>query len=169
MNDKVNNQNPIVVIKRTFRLLCLSISWLALLNSADARTTESYLDEAVRTPQQAPPGFAELERSPGGQLHAVNDGTLRFVYREQYHDLDGLLAFTIKDGMNTVVIPHLSLPPNLQLSNQYGFQLFELDVDDCMFTSTGALPDGTYLLEVRNEKDEVWYLRFQRNNAPACP
>lgn len=93
--------------------------------------------------------YASLNRKlSGSYYHCDIDNLLLHVkYDEEYIDQDGNLSFTIKNsaGINaSIPIPQVV----------YGDNRIDFDV------STLAI--GFYILEVRNEKNETFYLRFKK-------
>jgi hypothetical protein len=97
----------------------------------------------------------------GGFITLEDDRKLRFIYQEEYSDLDGKLTYNIYNDKHEVVMTDvlnslLLAPKRLDISNiKYGKNTIVLNVDCC-------LACGEYfILELINEKQEKWYLRFK--------
>ncbi|OFY82857.1 MAG: hypothetical protein A3F72_01865 [Bacteroidetes bacterium RIFCSPLOWO2_12_FULL_35_15] len=105
---------------------------------------------------------AIVKRELDGGYHIVYDGNLSFKYDEEYNDLDGKLKFNIYNSHNTIVASNSTmLPTSAQPLVSYGDNRIKLNIASCTFTPTGNLGSGFYILEVINEKNEKWYLRFK--------
>ncbi|CAN5905123.1 hypothetical protein BH11BAC7_BH11BAC7_32930 [soil metagenome] len=110
--------------------------------------------------------YAQLKKKlDGGYYQAIN-GRLFFRYDEEYNDADGYLTFNIYEDQKENVFPPItsnnSLPPAIRPHVVYGTNYYRLNTIQCNFTNTGGtLPNGFYILEVINEKNEHWYLRFK--------
>jgi hypothetical protein len=90
-------------------------------------------------------------------------GTLNFKFDEEYNDTDGLLEFTIyNDKTHTVKTTNQLIP--IALPSSYGEKWFSLNLLDCDISPTGLIGNGYYILEVKNEKKEKWYLRFKQQS-----
>jgi hypothetical protein len=101
----------------------------------------------------------------GGYYQAIN-GRLFFRYDEEYNDADGHLTFNIyedeAENISPPITSNTSLPLALRPQVAYGDNRYRLNTIQCDFTNTGGpLPNGFYILEVINEKNEHWYLRFK--------
>jgi hypothetical protein len=106
---------------------------------------------------------AILRRELDGGYHTVVNGNLTFKYDEEYADLDGKLTFNIYNAKNIIVASNLTMPILTQPLVRYGDNRITLNIASCSFTPTGNLGTGFYILEVINEKNEKWYLRFKHN------
>jgi hypothetical protein len=93
---------------------------------------------------------AKLERKMSGVKYRTVSGKLRFYYDEEYQSQETDLTYKVfgfDDRLNSV-LDGVQQP----YSVLYGDNRYELDI-------TG-LSDGAYILEVQNDKEEVFYLRF---------
>ncbi len=98
----------------------------------------------------------------GGYYKAIN-GRLFFRFDEEYAE-SGDLLFNIYDDEHTLVSSNSMLPATLQLQVVYGDNRYHLNTVGCDITPSGALADGFYILEVINDKNEKWYLRFEQDS-----
>ena len=108
----------------------------------------------------APDQYAEMERKIQGKFYEVpGDDLLRIVYEEEYLDLDGELTYIIKNKSQSVV---LSSDTNTE-SVIFG--------DNRIVFNISSLANGSYyILEVKNDKNEKFYLRFKKfGKAPELP
>ena len=95
--------------------------------------------------------YARLARKPSGGWHTLDNRLLKFQYDDEYQSADPL-SLKIMDWQRNDLNTTLSLGINLSKNygdNRYSFQL------------PGTVPSGHYVLEVTNEKDETFYLRFE--------
>ncbi len=92
--------------------------------------------------------YIEPKRSiEGGYYIVPSDDTLRFEFNEEY-TITGNLNYTVTNfiGEETVLDDLVEI---------FGDNRFLLDVS--------ALASGTYLLEIENDKEENWFIRFKIN------
>ncbi len=116
--------------------------------------------------------YAVLRRKLDGGYYQVNNGALFFRFDDEYNDADELLTFNVYSNMNNLITSNTSLPAIMQLLVYYGDNRYKLNTLNCHFTASGSLPTGFYILEVINEKNEHWFLRFQNNTnniTVSCP
>jgi hypothetical protein len=97
----------------------------------------------------------------GGYYKAIN-GRLFFRFDEEYYDT-GDLTFNIYDDEHTLVSSNSMMPSAAQPQVVYGDNRFRLNTVGCEITPSGPLADGFYILEVINDKNEKWYLRFEQD------
>jgi hypothetical protein len=90
-----------------------------------------------------------------GYYHTVRCH-LKFKYDEEYNDADGSLAYKIYDNANQLVYSNI----NFAVPISYGINLCDVDL--------GLLSTGYYVLEVTNQKEEKWYLRFKHTLNSSC-
>lgn len=114
--------------------------------------------------------YAVLHRKLDGGYYQVNNGALYFTYDEEYNDVDNTLSFKIYNQQHEVAASS-SGSYAVSLASDYGDNRFYINLLSCSVSSTGYLHSGIYILEVTNEKNEKWYLRFQNNvtYVPVCP
>ncbi|MCW3071743.1 MAG: hypothetical protein JWO44_1633 [Bacteroidetes bacterium] len=108
---------------------------------------------------------ALLKKKLDGGYHNVTDGNLYFKYDEEYADTDGKLKFNIYDQQNQLVASNSTMPSLIQPTVAYGDNRYSLNVLSCTFGGTNRLSVGMYILEVVNEKNEKWYLRFNNSTS----
>lgn len=99
--------------------------------------------------------YAKLERELKGVKYSVNLNKFYFFYDEEYASTTSL-KYNVYDKNNTIVLNTAAQTLTQTISNQpnreYGDNRYYIDV-----TSLAA---GSYVLEVINEKEEKFYLRF---------
>ncbi len=91
--------------------------------------------------------YAKLKRELDAAYYPVKKGILKFQYFEEYNDVDNELDYRIVNISNntSISLSNLAVP--------YGDGRYDLDVN--------ALSQGFYILEVTNQKGEVFKLRFK--------
>lgn len=99
---------------------------------------------------QAPQYYAVMKKKLDGGYYTAINGELQFRFDEEYKDSDNSLTYNIYTDMHSLV----SSPPSQSV--QYGDNRYAIDL-----TSILSMTSGYYILEVVNEKDEKWYLRFK--------
>ena len=104
-------------------------------------------------------GYATLKRKLDGGFYEAKGNALYFRFDDEYNDQSHYLTYSIYNTANTDVAPTLVGSSNNAALTYYGDNRFKLD----LWTNTTALTAGYYILEVRNEKNEVFYLRFKKN------
>lgn len=100
----------------------------------------------------------------GGYYQAIN-GRLFFRFDEEYNDADQKLRFNVYDDQHVLVTSDALQPVGLQPLVYYGDNRYKMNTLHCQFSPSGALPNGYYTLEVINEKNEHWYLRFKQSSS----
>lgn len=115
--------------------------------------------------------YATLRKKLDGGYFQITNAQLYFRYDEEYNDTDGKLTFNVynddheKITSNTIISPTSLIP-----AIAYGDNRCHLNMFGCyVLNGGGFLTDGFYILEVINEKNEKWYLRFQNTNGIALP
>ena len=98
--------------------------------------------------------YAQLKKRLDGGFYQVIDGQLNFRYEEEYNDQDQSIAYRVLDERNTELYTNLDQP----LTALYGDNWRTLDVS----CNGSGLNQGIYILEVTNEKNETFYLRFKQ-------
>ncbi|MEM0999662.1 MAG: hypothetical protein AAGN35_21570 [Bacteroidota bacterium] len=93
--------------------------------------------------------YAVPDRKPSGAWYQIQDGFLHFRYEGEYDP--GQLQVQIMDWRRNIVQSAAAL--NLQKS--YGENRFSVN--------TSSLAVGHYTLELTNEKNETFYIRFEKN------
>ncbi|MGV3631921.1 MAG: hypothetical protein ACO1O6_11995 [Bacteroidota bacterium] len=96
-------------------------------------------------------GYAKLSRKLKGEKYKTNGNHIYFSYDEEYADLDENLNFKVYNVENNLV----SYLSSYTLDKQHGNNLYKLNVS--------TLSNGVYVLEVENNKSEIFYLRFIKN------
>ena len=111
-------------------------------------TNQGYFEFSFKIKEPSILAYASLNRKMQGGYYKVPvaDSILRVKYVEEYMDSDGDLNFVIKNksGFNQAI----SSPSIVNGDNR-----IELDVS--------TLSTGFYILEVSNDKNEQFYLRFK--------
>lgn len=116
--------------------------------------TDAWEFTLAKQKQQESPRFAALKRDLDGSFYEAVDDRLYFRFDEKYNQ--GQVSCRIFDDGRKEIRPPLK---NVELEDQLnvmdgGFNQFELDL------STYALASGFYYLEVENQKEERFRLRF---------
>lgn len=99
--------------------------------------------------------YADLTRKLDGGYYLAQNGIVKFIYNEEYADEDGELTYKIFDASNEIVVSHTTLTEDVVFGDN------RFDMDFSSFTDENPLSNGVYVLEVTNEKNEKWYLRFK--------
>lgn len=102
--------------------------------------------------------YAVLQKAqPASGYHSTDGYVLYFGFEEEYNDQDNDLTFrVVRLSTDRPVV--LSSSPANNPSIAYGNNRYKIDLYD---SSNTPLTAGYYMLEVTNEKNEVWYLRFK--------
>lgn len=122
------------------------------------------------TSQVTAQSYAVLHRKLDGGYYLVKNGALYFMYDEEYNDTNDELEFTIYDEQRRTVASSEGTYAIAEPS-EYGDNRFYINLFDCSTNVNGSLGSGTFILEVRNGKDERWFLRFKHVTTitPNCP
>jgi len=107
------------------------------------------------------PVYAILKRKLDGGYYQVMNKELYFKYTEEYADQDGKLLFNVYNDQNQRVVNGTNLG-TLTPSVAFGDNYYRVDLGNTGYSGGQSLPAGYYLLEVINEKNEKWYLRFKK-------
>lgn len=99
--------------------------------------------------------YADLTKKLDGGYYLAQNGIVKFIYNEEYNDQDDQLTYTIYDATRTEAVSDITLAQTVV----YGDNRYDLDFST--FTGDIVLENGVYVLEVKNEKNEKWYLRFK--------
>lgn len=94
--------------------------------------------------------YAKLESNLRGVKYKPIEDKVYFFNTEEYYDVDQLLDYKVYKTDRSVVLD----TQNQNLINFYGDNRLSLDV--------ASLTPGAYVLEVYNDKEEVFYLRFTK-------
>ncbi len=95
--------------------------------------------------------YPQVEKVLTGVRYQAFNNTFYFSFYEEYLDSDSNLDYAVFNTVNNEKVLDNSSQP---LSAGYGDNRKELDIT--------SLANGTYILEVRNEKNESFYLRFTK-------
>lgn len=139
----------------------LAINWPTGTVTASA-TTIFNSNAAVIAPAYTLPkywGYATLRRKLDGGYYETKNNAIYFRFDDEYNDQNHHLTYSIYNTANTDVAPTLVATSNNAAISSYGDNRFKID----LWTSTSILASGYYILEVRNEKNEVFYLRFRKS------
>lgn len=113
-----------------------------------AKIFDTYVSYCYQIPDQ----YVQLKRKlEGGYYKVQPDNILKVEYFEEYNDQDQILSFKIKNGKGEIVVDDNSL----SLTSIYGDNRFDFDV-------ANLIPNEFYILEISNEKNETFYLRFKK-------
>ena len=95
--------------------------------------------------------YATLKKELDGSYYTAKNRKVYFRYDEEYADSDQLLTYTLYDDFHQPISLAGVTMPAVWGSN---FNLLD-------FMSQPQVPGGFYVLEVKNEKEETWFLRFK--------
>ncbi|MBI4646915.1 MAG: hypothetical protein HY738_10065 [Bacteroidia bacterium] len=98
-----------------------------------------------------PLSYCILQKKTDGGYYITNSCKLCFKYFEEYNDLDKSLSYKLYQ------LPDNDIPINQDMIISYGDNRFSMDI-------SSLSEDILYILEVINQKDEKWYLRFMKND-----
>lgn len=104
-------------------------------------------------------GYATVRRKLDGGFYEVKGSGIYFRFDDEYNDQNHNLEYHIYNAANTDVASTLVPTTSNSALSSYGDNRFKLD----LYTTSALLPAGYYILEVRNEKNEPFYLRFKMN------
>jgi hypothetical protein len=96
--------------------------------------------------------YAILKTQLDGGYHTASNGILSFIYFEEYNDADNLLNYTIYNSKREII--GSSSTHSLQVI--YGENKYQINMPDDLYNQTR----NYFTLEVINEKNEKWLLRF---------
>lgn len=105
------------------------------------------------------PKYTVLRKKLDGGYHTANGG-VRFKYNEEYNDQDGELTYNVYNKYHRIV----GTQDSIAIDIDYGYNNCSLN----MTCSGLGLTFGHYILEVINEKNEKWYLRFYNPRSYIC-
>ncbi len=91
-----------------------------------------------------------LEKSINDSYHSISGNNLHFKFTEEYKPSSGNLKY--------LLYPYNTYGSSLDVSGHtktYGDNRVQLDVS--------SVASGIHVLEVRNEKNEKWFLKFMKN------
>lgn len=95
-------------------------------------------------------GYFQLKRQIDGGFVNTASGILRFSYTEEYNST-GNLNYSVYNVLNRFA--PVQDGSQVAVPIQHGDNRYDLDVS--------GIGQGTFILEVENEKQEKWYLRFK--------
>lgn len=101
--------------------------------------------------------YATLSKTPGGGYYTTDGSVLYFGFAEEYNDANSKLSFSVRKLSNDASVSLLGSSANTP-ANTYGYNRFKIDLYD---NTNTPLASGYYMLEVTNDKNEKWYLRFK--------
>ena len=138
---------------------------LGLMTDITYRTQNYYssdFSDATKRPKltvkftlpDAKPLISLKKTLDGGFVTLDKDRKLRFNYTEEYNDIDNLLTYNIYDDKHEIVMTQ----NNESIPVKTGRNQVVLNIDCCLSCS------NYFILEVINEKNEKWYLRFKTDS-----
>jgi len=108
------------------------------------------------------PLYAILKKEMDGHCYRCDRNQLYFKYDEEYQDTDKKLQFNIYDDKHDKVVSSAALASSLVPVVYYGDNRYGINLNNTSYTGGTLLSPGYYVLEVINEKNEYWYLRFKK-------
>ncbi|TND09952.1 MAG: hypothetical protein FD123_634 [Bacteroidetes bacterium] len=103
-------------------------------------------------------GYATLRRKLDDNYYEAYN-SIWFKFDDEYNDVNHHLSYRVINASNQAV-PLINNTNNLGIT-YYGDNRHKLDL--YQLSNSAALPAGYYILEVTNEKNEVFVLRFKNN------
>lgn len=126
-----------------------------LIGYVKAKSNTGFINLSTNMPCPVNTIYAKLERELKGVKYPVNLNKFYFFYDEEYASTASL-KYNVYDKNNAIVLNTAAQVLTQMISNQpnreYGDNRYYIDVT--------SLAPGSYVLEVINEKDEKFYLRF---------
>lgn len=101
--------------------------------------------------------YYKVTKKLDGAYAKTSSGILKFLYNEEYKDSDNLLEYRVYDWKRQVVQSNSTS----SITTSLGTNQLEINTNNSNFT-IGSF----YLLEIVNEKNEKWYLRFKVEDLP---
>ncbi len=111
------------------------------------------------------PPYALLKKKLDGGYYQAPNGRLYFRFDEEYNENGGNLRFNIYSDLNVLVTSDALTTVTTPWEVWYGDNRYSMNTLDCDFSPSGALTNGFYILEVINDKNERWYLRFKQTTS----
>lgn len=107
--------------------------------------------------------YAIPEKKLDGGYYTAHYQKLLLKYNEEYKDTDGKLKFNIYNDANVIVYSSASMSSSAP-TVLYGDNRYTIDLANTSYYVAGqSMPNNKfYILEVINEKNEKWYLRFKK-------
>ncbi len=105
-------------------------------------------------------GYATLTRKLDGNYYEASGNLFYFRFGDEYNDQNNQLQYRLYDASHTDWYPILLNNSSNRPITQFGDNRFSLDLYQ---SNNSALPAGYYVLEVIDEKNEIFYLRFRKN------
>jgi hypothetical protein len=102
----------------------------------------------------------QLQQDLDGSLYYTNGNVLYFQYEEEYKDQNGFLNYRIVNLATNATVALLSGPTTTNVPVIYGTNFYQMDL---LTAASTPLANGFYMLEVTNDKNEVFRARFQKN------
>lgn len=104
--------------------------------------------------------YIQLQQDPDGSVYYTNGDVLYFQYEEEYEDQNGFLNYRIINLATNATQNLLSGPSTTNVPVAYGTNFYQMQLLTAVST---PLVSGYYLLEVTNDKNEVFRARFFKN------
>lgn len=101
--------------------------------------------------------YAVIKKSLDGGYCSTDGKILYFEFNEEYKDTDAILTYKITNLSTDREVVMISSSGN-NAPDTFGHNKYKIDLYD---SGNTPLPSGLYVLEVTNEKNEKWYLRFK--------
>jgi len=95
--------------------------------------------------------YAKPKKQLDGVKYRPNGDNFYFFYSEEYFDENATLNYKVYSSNRSIVLD----TQNQNLINLYGDNRLSLDVS--------SLSIGAYVLEIENDKGEMFYLRFVKS------
>jgi hypothetical protein len=106
--------------------------------------------------------YAVLKRELDGGYFKIINGDFRFKFEEEYNDSDGKLSYRLYNNKHELLLSSKTLAIQHQYNSGYGTRYFSINIQGCYNNS--PLANDYYMIEVENEKKEVWIARVKNTN-----
>jgi hypothetical protein len=106
--------------------------------------------------------YAVLNRELDGGYFKIINGDFRFKFEEEYNDSDGKLSYRLYNNKHELLLSSKTLAIQHQYNSGYGTRYFSINIQGCYNNS--PLANDYYMIEVENEKKEVWIARVKNTN-----
>lgn len=161
----VINPHVIVVPPGPLEPVCNLVGCLEV--GSDVKFSDCLLKNCIKLSTTA---YAVLRRQLDGGYFEIVNGDFRFRFEEEYNDADGKLVYRLYSDKHELLLNTLTLPSSSQVNSRYGTNYYSISLLGCY--NNRRLSAGYYVIEVENEKKEVWTTRLkniEQGPQPACP
>lgn len=114
--------------------------------------------------------YATLKKKLDAGYYQCSNGKLLFRFDDEYNDPNAKLAYRIYNDQYGLMSSDQMISAGYVPDVYYGSNYYLLNILDCNVVPNGNALSGFFILEVINEKNEHWYLRFKHTTTlnPNC-